>query len=215
YESVRTQLQLAQSAYDETVARLDTAREMLDLRLEGARTEQIEQARAALRQTQAAYSLVLAGPRPETIEQAQAQYDIALETLKQAQMQLEYTQLFAPFDGVVLVKSAEPGEYLNPGSPVITLGQLDTVFLRAYVNETDLGRIKLDQIVEVTTDTYPGKIYRGRISYIGDEAEFTPKTVQTRAERVKLMYLVKIELDNSHRELKPGMPADCLIRFNL
>ena len=93
------------------------------------------------------------------------------------------------------------------GTPVITVGDLSHVWLRAYVNETDLGRVKLNQKVRVTIDTYPGKDYLGRLSFISQQAEFTPKTVQTEKERVKLVYRVKIDIDNPQMELKPGMPS--------
>ncbi len=211
YDRIRTQFDTASSAYDQAEALVESASEALSLRREGATGDQIDQARAAVNQAEAAYSLVKEGPRAETIEQAQARVDIADESLKQAKQRLEYTELLAPFDGIILSKSAEPGEYLNPGAPVVTIGALDKVWLRAYINETDLSRLSLGQAVDVTTDSYPGKKYAGRISFISSEAEFTPKAVQTSEERVKLMYLVKIELDNPAYELKPGMPADCVI----
>ncbi len=210
-EAMQTQYDLALSSHQESGARVAAAREGLSLRQEGARPEQIAQARAVLQQAQAAYSLVAAGPRAETIEQAEAQLEIANEALRMAVQQLDYTVLAAPFDGVVLSKSVEPGEWLNPGSAVVTVGDLDTVYLRAYINETDLGRLVLGQTVEVTTDTYPDKVYGGTVIFISSESEFTPKVVQTFEERVKLMYLVKIELENPNQELKPGMPADCVI----
>lgn len=214
FEAAETQLELAEIALSETEARVASAEQYLSLRIEGASPEQIDQARAALNLAQAGYSLALAGPRPETIDQAEAQLQIANESLRQARQQLEYTELYTPFDGVVLSKSVETGEYVNPGSTIVTIGQLDTVWLRAYVIETDLGRIILGQEVEVTTDTYPDRIYQGTISYISDQAEFTPKAVQTPVERVNLMYMIKIELENPDRDLKPGMPADCVIEFN-
>lgn len=211
YDTYRRKYETALSAFAEAEARLKSATEKLSLRREGPRREQIEQARAALRQAEATYALIKAGPRSETILQAQAKVDVAGETLRQARQQLAYTQLFAPFDGVVLSKAAEPGEYLNVGSPVVTVGDLERVRLRAYVNETDLGRIKLGREIEVFTDTYPGKVYKGRISFISSEAEFTPKSVQTSEERVKLIYRIKIDLHNPDEELKPGMPADAVI----
>jgi HlyD family secretion protein len=100
------------------------------------------------------------------------------------------------------------GEVVSPGSPVVTLADLDHIWLRAYVAETDLGRIHWGQDVTVTTDTYPGKQYHGRITFIASNAEFTPKSVQTTKERVTLVYRIKIDVDNPNRELKPGMPAD-------
>jgi len=211
FEATETQYQLAQSTYEEALAGLNASEEALDLAMEGATPEQIDQARAGVAQAMAALDLLEAGPRIETIQQAMAQVDIALNAVDTAEQQLEYTNLYSPFDGYVLSKSAEPGEYLNPGSTVVTVGQLDTVWLRAYVSEVDLGRINLGMQVEVVTDTYPDSTYTGTISFISSEAEFTPKSVQTTEERTKLMYMVKVELANPDLELKPGMPADCVI----
>jgi HlyD family secretion protein len=119
--------------------------------------------------------------------------------------------LLAPSAGVVTVRQAELGEVVAPGSPVVTLADLDHIWLRAYVAETDLGRIAWGQNVTITTDTYPGKQYHGRISFISSDAEFTPKSVQTTKERVTLVYRIKIDIDNPSHELKPGMPADARV----
>jgi HlyD family secretion protein len=119
--------------------------------------------------------------------------------------------LYAPSAGVVTVRQAELGEVVAPGSPVVTLADLDHIWLRAYVAETDLGRIAWGQNVTISTDTYPGKQYHGRISFISSDAEFTPKSVQTTKERVTLVYRIKIDIDNPTHELKPGMPADARI----
>ena len=120
--------------------------------------------------------------------------------------------LRAPRAGVVLVRQAELGEVVAPGTPVATLADLENVWLRAYVAETDLGRIRLGQEVAVRTDTFPEKTYRGRISFIASKAEFTPKTIETHKERVTLVYRIKIDLENPKHELKPGMPADAIIQ---
>jgi HlyD family secretion protein len=214
YEVYHTQAQAARSTWEAAQASTRRAREQLSLRQEGPRQEAIRQARAALEQAQQQFDLVKAGPRKETIEQARAKLEVAEKTLSQVRRQLEYTQLTAPFNSVVLSKSAEPGEYLNPGSPVVTVGDLEHVWLRAYVSETDLGKIRLGDPVEVTTDSYPGKTYRGKISFISSQAEFTPKSVQTFEERVKLMFRIKIDLENPDGELKPGMPADGHLKLN-
>ena len=100
-----------------------------------------------------------------------------------------------------------------PNTPVVTLGDLDDVWLRAYINETDLGHIRWGQTADVHTDTYPGKTYHGRISFIASKAEFTPKSVQTFKERVTLVYRIKIDVENPNHELKPGMPADAEIQL--
>jgi len=116
-----------------------------------------------------------------------------------------------PVDGVVLVKSAEPGETVAAGTTVLTVGDIERPWLRGYIGERDLGRVKLGQRVRVTTDSYPGKVYWGRVSFIAAEAEFTPKEIQTPEERVKLVYRIKVDLANPRHELKSNMPADAEI----
>lgn len=142
---------------------------------------------------------------------AQANDAASAEKLKLDQVTLGYTTLRAPFDGVISVREAELGQLAGPGVPIITLDDLDHVWLRAYVNEPDIGKIRLDEPVDVTTDTYPNKHYRGRISFISPQAEFTPKTVETHAERVTLVYRIRIDIENPTHELLPGMPADASI----
>jgi HlyD family secretion protein len=117
----------------------------------------------------------------------------------------------SPVDGVVLVKSADVGEILAPGTTVVTVGDIDHPWLRGYVNETDLGKIRIGSKARVTTDSYPGRAFNGRVTFISSEAEFTPKQIQTQQERVKLVYRIKIEVDNPRRELKSNMPADAEI----
>jgi HlyD family secretion protein len=113
--------------------------------------------------------------------------------------------------GVVLSKNIEPGEYVAPGTPVVTVGDLVHVWLRAYIPETEQRRVKVGQKADVTIDNNPGKIFLGRVSFIAQEAEFTPKNVQTEKERVKLVFRIKIDITNPEMELKPGMPADAVI----
>lgn len=169
------------------------------------------EAKARVTSAKEQLNLMETGPRHEDIAQAKAQVDVAGEELKLAKQRESYTRLYAPINGVVLSKAAEPGEYLNPASPVLTIGDTAHPWLRAYIREADLGRIALKQKALVSTDSFPGKTYPGRIVYISDEAEFTPKSVQTFEERVKLMYRIKIQLSNKNNDLKPGMPADATI----
>lgn len=204
YEAARTASRMAD-------ARERQAKEHLDLLKEGPRKEEIAQARDAYAQARQRYTLVKIGPRREDIEQARARLDQARQSLALAETRLGYGTLVSPMSGVVLSKSIEPGEYVSAGTPVVTVADLENVWLRAYVNETDLGRIKLGQRVRVTTDTYPGKAYEGRVSFISSQAEFTPKSVQTEKVRVKLVYRIKIDIRNPNMELKPGMPADAEI----
>jgi HlyD family secretion protein len=168
-------------------------------------------AKASLQIATENYQLVKEGPRKEDIEDAKAQVDQARISLKLAETQLSYTVLYSPISGVVLVKSSEVGEVVNPGTSVFTLADVDNVWLRAYIPETDLSKVKWGQEVIVTTDLHPKKEYKGRISFISSQAEFTPKQIQTEKERVTLVYRIKIDIPNPDRELKPGMPADAQI----
>ena len=171
----------------------------------------LEVARAKVRQADQQFTLVRKGPRKEDIEQARARFDQAQQALILAQTQLGYATLTAPTSGVILSKNIEPLEYVAPGTSVVTLANLGQVWLRAYVEESDLGRVKVGQRAFVTSDSFPGKRFEGRVSFIASEAEFTPKSVQTRKERTKLVYRIKIDIPNPAMELKPGMPVDAEI----
>jgi len=201
------------TAYETSLERQREAEEQFKLVREGPRKEAIEQARAAYLEAQEYYELVRKGPRKETIAQARARAEQARQALAVAETRLSYATLFSPLSGIVLSKNIESGEYVAAGTPIVTVGDLEHPWLRAYINETDLGRVKVGQRVRVTTDTFPGKAYDGRVSFISSQAEFTPKNVQTEKERVKLVYRIKVEIANPQMELKPGMPADAEILF--
>ncbi|MBM3775168.1 MAG: HlyD family efflux transporter periplasmic adaptor subunit, partial [Acidobacteria bacterium] len=128
-----------------------------------------------------------------------------------AQSELDDAVAIAPIAGVVLVKSAEVGEILAAGTTILTIGDIERPWLRGYIPETHLGRVKLGTRVKVTADSFPGKVYWGEVTYISPEAEFTPKQIQTQEERVKLVYRVKVSIDNPNQELKANMPADAEI----
>jgi len=176
--------------------------------------EQRDQTYAALRQSAAAHQRdqALQNAAARQVELAKAAIRSATETLKMSQIVLDYTILRAPFSGVIQVRQAELGEIMVPGTPVVTLADLDHVWLRAYINETDIGKVRYGETAMVTTDTYPGKQYSGRVSFISGNAEFTPKSVETHAERVTLVYRVRIDIDNPSHELVPGMPADATLK---
>lgn len=201
----------ARSAWVQAEEAVDVARQSFKLAQAGSRKDQIAQARAALQGARENLRLAVNGPRKETIDQAAAKVEQAQAAVDLSKTRLSYAILTSPLTGSVLSENAEAGEYLAAGTPVVTVAGLEKVYLRAYITETDLGRVKVGQEVKVSTDTYPGKAYTGRISFIASEAEFTPKNVQTQKERVKLVYRVKIILDNPNMELKPGMPADAEI----
>jgi HlyD family secretion protein len=168
----------------------------------------LKRAQAIFNAAQQRYNEAVEGSRKEDIAIARANLNQATADLGLSQVNLDYTILRAPSAGVITVRQTELGEVVAPGSPVVTLADLDHIWLRAYIAETDLGKIRWGQEATVTTDTYPGKQYHGRISFISSNAEFTPKSVQTYKERVTLVYRIKIDIDNPSHELKPGMPAD-------
>ena len=142
------------------------------------------------------------------IEAAAAQINAAKASLNQTSIQLDYTQLKSPTNGVVTSRNIEPGETVTPGREVITVSDLSRVDLKIFVDETEIGAVRPGQKVDVKIDTFPGRKFSGYVSFISPEGEFTPKIIQTKKERVKLVYLVKVSIDNPKFELKAGMPAD-------
>jgi HlyD family secretion protein len=168
----------------------------------------LKRAQAAYERSRQNLNMVNEGVRREQIAINQAAVQTARQTLGLSKIRLGYTTLFAPTAGVALVRHAEIGEIMTVGTPVVTIADLDHLWLRGYIGETEIGKIKLGQPVIIKSDTFPGKSYAGTISFISSQAEFTPKSVETHKERVTLVYRVKINLDNSTHELKPGMPAD-------
>lgn len=155
--------------------------------------------------------LIQEGPRAETIRQARARTDQARAAVALAQTQLDNTRLASPLDGVVLSHNIEPGEFVSAGTPVVTVAETAHLWVRAYVNQPDLGRVRHGQKVVVRTDSFPGRDFEGVVGFIASEAEFTPKTVQTPKERVKLVFRLKVDVANPKDELKPGMPADVVL----
>jgi len=156
-----------------------------------------------------ALQLLEVGPRPERIEAQRATVASARATVAQIDAMLDNAVIRAPFSGVVTVKDREIGETVGAGAPVLTVTNLDDRWVRIYIPETHVGAVHLGESATITADTYKGKVYRGAVSFIASEAEFTPKNVQTTDERVKLVYAVKVRItSDSSYDLKPGIPAD-------
>ncbi|MEN6331488.1 MAG: efflux RND transporter periplasmic adaptor subunit [Smithella sp.] len=148
----------------------------------------------------------------QDIATSNTQIDLAGAALAQAGIQLDYTRLKSPLSGVVISRNIEPGETVNSGREVITISDLSRVDLKIFVDETQIGKVKAGQKAEIKVDTFPDRVFEGFVSFISPEGEFTPKIIQTKKERVKLVYLVKISIANPGRELKAGMPADALLK---
>lgn len=204
---------------DSTTAAAHAAAQRLSLLRAGARPNDLAAARAQVARARAA--LTLTGAQRLDIQRREQEVTARRAELERARLnvsvldaQLGDLTIHAPMDGVVLSKPADPGEVLAAGTTVISLGDLDHPWLRGYVSERNLGRIRLGQAVRITTDSHPGKVYEGRLSFISAEAEFTPKQIQTNEERQKLVYRIKVDVRNPGRELKANMPADAEIVLN-
>jgi HlyD family secretion protein len=167
---------------------------------------------AALDQAEQTLALVREGPRVETMQAQQAMVDQARANLARAEATLRNAVVRAPFSGRVTVRHREPGETVGPGAPVLTLLDPSERWVRIYVREDEIGRVQIGMGADITSDTYPDRHYRGEVTYIGSEAEFTPRNVQTTEERTKLVYPVKVRIiDDPDFQLKPGIPADVVL----
>ncbi|MFQ5611857.1 MAG: HlyD family secretion protein [Anaerolineae bacterium] len=155
--------------------------------------------------------ILKAGPRAEQVAVAQTQVEQAKAALITLQVQREKHTLTAPLSGWVAERVAHEGEMAVPGAPLLTLADLTDLTLTIYVPEPDIGLVSVGQKVRVFVDSFPGEPFIGRVTYISDEAQFTPRNVQTREERANTVFAVKIKLENEDQRLKPGLPADAIL----
>lgn len=198
----RKDFERAQTLYENgaiSASRFDAAKSAYETRLGQVRS---------VRQQQ---SLVEEGPRREDIRAADLRVKQLEALVANTEEKLADTRLCAPISGVVFRKNVELGEIVQPGAAVFTIGDLDRPWVKVYVKEDKLGLVKLGQKAKITVDTYKDRTYDGTVTFISSDAEFTPKNVQTREERVKLVFGVKVTVTNRDQELKPGMPADVRI----
>ncbi|NLI79685.1 MAG: HlyD family efflux transporter periplasmic adaptor subunit [Candidatus Riflebacteria bacterium] len=184
----------------------------------GARSQERAEAAAAVAGAQAqldaasaTLDLALAGPRAEVIEAARAQVALARGQVRTAQAQFDFTRLLSPITGRVTERDLEPGELVTPGLAVVEVADLATVWMKVYIPATQVGLVTFGQKAEVVCDSLPGRTFPGTVVEISETPEFTPKNVQTRDERTKQIFWVKIELPNPDLALKPGMPGDAVI----
>jgi HlyD family secretion protein len=198
YEQLFSRGVVTEKERDAVRLRADTDRERL------AEAEAVfGQAKSSLKKIEAA---------GKDLEGARAAAEAARATLEQATIQAGYAKLTAPFKGIVTSRNVEPGEVVTAGREVLTVTDLSSVDLKIFVGETEIGKVKPGQKVEVKVDTFPKKTFEGRVTFISPEGEFTPKIIQTKKERVKLVYLVKVNVPNPNLELKTGMPADAWLK---
>ena len=212
----RQQLDAAEAALRTAESAREAANQRLALAREGSRRQDIAEAEARAETAQAGVSVAQAGRTDIEIQRAalnaaQAREKELRAQLEAAKTQLSYTEIRSPLNGVVLTKNVEAGEFVNPGTPVVTIANIDDLWMNIYIPETQTGLVKLGQSVRVTVDSFPRESFNGKITFVSAESEFTPKTIVTQEERIKLVYRTKVSLENTQQKLKPGMPADAEI----
>ena len=212
----RQQLDAAQGELRTAESAREAANQRLALAREGSRRQDIAEADARAETAQAGVNVAQAGRTDVQIQQAaltaaQAREKELRAQLEAAKTQLSYTEIRSPLKGVVLTKNVEAGEFVNPGTPVVTIANIDDLWMNIYIPETQTGLVKLGQNVLVRVDSFPKEAFKGKITFVSAESEFTPKTIVTQEERIKLVYRTKVSLENTNQRLKPGMPADAEI----
>ncbi len=206
-------LDRAESDFQAAEAAVRAASQRLNMLEEGSRAEDIGMAQAE--RDRAAAALEAARANAATLDLRQQDVRVAEAAVREAQAnvrrletQVAELKVFAPLDATVLTKAVEAGEVVAAGKPLVLLGDLDHPWIKIYVPETQLGKVKLGATARILVDSFPNQPFQGTVSWISDQAEFTPKNVQTAEERVNLVYAVKITIKNAERKLKAGMPAD-------
>ena len=226
---------LAQEAYDAALAELEASQLEYDRLLTTAEAEEVLEARAKVALAQALYDHALdtlirlqtgedalqvkvaflnISIAKTALEQAEAGLSQAEAALSLLEIQIQKTIVYAPIDGIILSRNLETGETVAPGVPLMVIGQLDGVELVVYVPEAQYGKIYLGQEVPITVDSFPGETFIGEVVHISDQAEFTPRNIQTEEGRRATVYAVKLQVPNPKGKLKPGMPADVTFNIN-
>ena len=200
----------AQAALENLLAIRENPQE-LDTQVDVAKA-QYERAEAAVQGAQAQLEALKAGATQEQITVVETQVKQARAAADLLRVQLDKMTLTSPTSGMVMEKTVHRGEMAAVGAALMTIADLDEVTLTLYIPEDEIGKVKVGQTVEVSVDSFPGKVFEGQVSYIASEAEFTPKNVQTKKERVNMVFAVKVKIPNPEHELKPGMPADAVIK---
>jgi HlyD family secretion protein len=208
------ELDNAKAALDVANAKVTVNQQALDLAVIGPRKEDISQAESQLAQLQKALDLAVIGPRKEDIAQAEAQLRMNEAQLALLKQQLADAQLMAPTNAVVRTRLLEPGEMSSPQKPVYTLAITDPKWVRAYVSEPDLGKVRQGMIASIAVDSFPDQRFEGWVGFISPVAEFTPKSVQTEELRTSLVYEVRVFVKDPTDNLRLGMPATVFLSLS-
>lgn len=214
YDMAVAQDRSARDAVAQAAASLDTARSnrlQVPIQEQNVRANQAAaaQAEAALATAQAGYTVV--AQRRQDLAAARAQLVQAQANVRSFEIQAGYATIASPINGVVLTKSVQEGEIVGAGAAVYTLVDPHDMWLRVFISDTQIGRVRLGQRAEIAVDSFPGRTFPARVTEVSSQAEFTPGNVQTKEDRVKLVFGVKLQLENTYGSLKPGMPADAAI----
>ena len=172
----------------------------------------LERSRAALKMSVQRLALARDGFRDNQTAAAKADAERAAAMLKQSRILAKEGEIRAPADGIIIHRLAEPGQLIGAGQPTLTMAFAGRLFVRTFIPETSLGKVKMGMPAQVTVDAFPNRTFNARITEISPESEFTPKAVETRAERVNLVYAAKADLDRGWNEpLVPGQPAEITV----
>lgn len=219
YDAAHTELEDAQAAYDDlsgTPAAAELARTRADL---SAAQERLDSARDRLLALQTGEDSPKVAAAMAVLQQAVAAAEQAQLVILQAQAslalidaQIARVTITAPADGTILTNSIEPGETVAPSAAAMSLGRLDSLTITVYVPENLYGELSLGQSASVTVDSFPGESFAATISHIAEQAEFTPRNVQTSEGRTSTVFAVKLKVEDPDGKLKPGMPADVVFK---
>lgn len=209
-ESTAAQIEVdrVERAMKATRADVDAAEQDLKLLEEGTRKEDIAAAVSALAQTAAAAALLEAGYRAEDVAQAAAMEAAAKAKVAALEVQVGELDVRAPVDSVVEAIDLRPGDLVAANAPSASLLDEARYWVRTYVPESRLGRVRLDQVMMITCDSFPGEQFKGHVTFVASEAEFTPRNIQTPEERSKQVFRLKVTLDEGRDKLRVGMPVD-------
>jgi HlyD family secretion protein len=214
----RQDVDRAESDFRAAEAGMQAARERLGLLEEGPRRQDIRAAeadrdRAAAARDAARASASSLDVRQQDVRVAEAAVRESEAVIRRLETQVAELEVFAPLDATVLTKVVEAGEVVPAGKTLLVLGDLEHPWIKIYVPETSLGKVQLGAKAKVFVDSFPDRPFNGAVSWIADQAEFTPKNVQTQEERVNLVYAVKVTIADAERRLKAGMPADAVVEL--
>ena len=201
----KQQRDTAEAAWKVALAQEQSAQQRLDQQQRGYRTEEILSAQAHYQETQATLEKFVRGNRREDVDLASASYSYD-------QARFRERQVVAPTAATVEVLDVRPGDLIAPNTPVATLLERDQIYVRIYIPETEIGRVQLGQKAEVRVDSFPKMVFEGTVEQINQQAEFLPRNVQTREERVHQVFGVKVRIDDSSNRVLAGMAADVTLK---